>query len=68
MCWGKCGNASSTYLPDLEIWLVFLFAFQQEAGRYPAYKETVAEYGWLDKCMLATPKVYFLRLDIIISF
>lgn len=23
----------------------------QEAGRYPAYKEMVAEYRWLNKCM-----------------
>lgn len=33
-----CNNNSSTFL------------FSQEAGRYPAYKEMVAEYGWLDKC------------------
>lgn len=33
------------------------FAFQQEAGRYPAYKEMVAEYGWLDKCMFTVPEV-----------
>uniref|UniRef100_A0A669E6V6 PDZ domain-containing protein 7 n=1 Tax=Oreochromis niloticus TaxID=8128 RepID=A0A669E6V6_ORENI len=24
----------------------------REAGRYPAYKEMVAEYGWMEKCML----------------
>lgn len=30
-------------------WIFCVFALQQEAGRYPAYKEMVAEYGWLDK-------------------
>ncbi|KAG7216347.1 hypothetical protein INR49_021752 [Caranx melampygus] len=31
----------------------------REAGRYPAYKEMVAEYGWLDKCMLKKMFVLF---------
>lgn len=30
-------------------WLVVISP--QEAGRYPAYKEMVAEYRWLNKCM-----------------
>lgn len=38
-----------------------VFALQQEAGRYPAYKEMVAEYGWLDKRMLTIPKYDFTR-------
>lgn len=37
------------------------FFVQQEAGRYPAYKEMVAEYGWLKKCTLTTPKECFLQ-------
>lgn len=38
-----------------------VLALQQEAGRYPAYKEMVAEYGWLDKRMLTIPKYDFTR-------
>lgn len=32
--------------------MFLFFPLKQEAGRYPAYKEMVAEYGWLDQCML----------------
>lgn len=31
-----------------------VFSLEQEAGRYPAYKEMVAEYGWLDKRKLTS--------------
>lgn len=27
----------------------------------------VAEYGWLDKCKLATPRIYLPKLDLIIK-
>lgn len=29
----------------------------QETGRYPAYKEMVSEYCWLDRCKWLSPRV-----------
>lgn len=29
----------------------------QETGRYPAYKEMVSEYCWLDRCKCSTLEV-----------
>lgn len=31
--------------------MIDFFVLLKEAGRYPAYKEMVAEYSWLNKCM-----------------
>nr|XP_061794390.1 PDZ domain-containing protein 7-like [Nerophis lumbriciformis] len=35
----------------------------REAGRYPAYKEMVAEYGWLDKCSNQSPSSFSRGYD-----
>ena len=57
MCRGVCK------LKFAFAYIIFcIFALQQEAGRYPAYKEMVAEYGWLDKRRLLITKYDFAGL------
>lgn len=41
--------------------LYLICIFSQEAGRYPAYKEMVAEYRWLNKCMYLVLGCHYLE-------
>lgn len=54
-----CASVSHIAMQYMYLICISVATCSQEAGRYPAYKEMVAEYRWLNKCMylLVVPPV-----------